>query len=64
MTAPASPNQNGKVERFHGTVRPDFLDTADAFTSISDAQAAVDAPPPSQSIASKAQRPRIATSVS
>ena len=24
LTAPASPNQNGKVERFHGTFRPDF----------------------------------------
>ena len=43
LTMPASPNQNGKVERFHGTFRPDFLDTADAFTSIEDAQAAVDA---------------------
>ena len=29
LTAPASPNQNGKVERFHGTFRPDFLDDAD-----------------------------------
>ena len=29
LTAPASPNQNGKVERFHGTFRPDFLDVAD-----------------------------------
>jgi transposase InsO family protein len=28
LTAPASPNQNGKVERFHGTFRPDFLDIA------------------------------------
>jgi transposase InsO family protein len=25
LTAPASPNQNGKVERFHGTMRPEFL---------------------------------------
>ena len=25
LTAPSSPNQNGKVERFHGTFRPDFL---------------------------------------
>ena len=43
LTMPASPNQNGKVERFHGTFRPDFLDTADAFTSLEAAQAAVDA---------------------
>ena len=43
LTMPASPNQNGKVERFHGTFRPDFLDTADAFTVVEAAQAAVDA---------------------
>jgi transposase InsO family protein len=43
LTAPASPNQNGKVERFHGTFRPDFLDQADPFTSVEEAQAAVDA---------------------
>jgi Integrase core domain len=39
----ASPNQNGKVERFHGTFRPDFLDIAGPFTSVAEAQAAVDA---------------------
>jgi Integrase core domain len=43
LTAPASPNQNGKVERFHGTFRPDFLDVAGPFTSTAEAQAAVDA---------------------
>lgn len=43
LTAPASPNQNGKVERFHGTFRPDFLDDAGPFTSLEQAQAAVDA---------------------
>ncbi len=43
LTAPASPNQNGKVERFHGTFRPDFLDEADPFTCVEAAQAAVDA---------------------
>ena len=43
LTAPASPNQNGKVERFHGTFRPDFLDVAGPFTSVAEAQAAVDA---------------------
>lgn len=43
LTAPSSPNQNGKVERFHGTFRPDFLDTAEPFESVELAQAAVDA---------------------
>jgi transposase InsO family protein len=43
LTAPASPNQNGKVERFHGTFRPDFLAVAGPFTSVDQAQAAVDA---------------------
>jgi transposase InsO family protein len=43
LTAPASPNQNGKVERFHGTFRPDFLDQVGPFTSVDEAQAAVDA---------------------
>lgn len=43
LTAPFSPNQNGKVERFHGTFRPEFLDVAGPFTSIEAAQAAVDA---------------------
>jgi transposase InsO family protein len=42
LTRPASPNQNGKVERFHGTFRPDFLDDAGPFTSVEEAQAAVD----------------------
>jgi hypothetical protein len=42
LTAPASPNQNGKVERFHGTFRPDFLDQVGPFTSIEETQAAVD----------------------
>jgi transposase InsO family protein len=43
LTAPASPNQNGRVERFHGTFRPDFLSIAGPFTSVPEAQAAVDA---------------------
>lgn len=43
LTQPASPNQNGKVERFHGTLRPDFLDVAGPFTSLTAAQAAIDA---------------------
>jgi transposase InsO family protein len=43
LTQPASPNQNGKVERFHGTLRPDFLEVADPFGSVEEAQAAVDA---------------------
>jgi transposase InsO family protein len=40
---PFSPNQNGKVERFHGTLRPEFLDQAEPFESLAKAQAAVDA---------------------
>lgn len=43
LTQPASPNQNGKVERFHGTLRPEFLDAAGPFVSVEEAQAAVDA---------------------
>ena len=43
LTAPFSPNQNGKVERFHGTLRPDFLTDAGPFESLGAAQAAVDA---------------------
>ena len=43
LTMPASPNQNGKVERFHGTLRPDFLNQAGPFESLEAAQAAVDA---------------------
>ena len=43
LTAPSSPNQNGKVERFHGTFRPEFLTDAGPFTSVEQAQEAVDA---------------------
>lgn len=43
LTAPSSPNQNGKVERFHGTFRPDFLTDAEPFVSVDAAQQAVDA---------------------
>jgi transposase InsO family protein len=43
LTAPASPNQNGKVERFHGTLRPDFFDVTGPFASVEAAQDAVDA---------------------
>jgi transposase InsO family protein len=43
LTDPFSPNQNGKVERFHGTLRPDFLDVVEPFASLAEAQAAVDA---------------------
>jgi hypothetical protein len=42
LTAPSSPNQNGKVERFHGTFRPDFLDDAGPFASAEAAQVATD----------------------
>jgi transposase InsO family protein len=43
LTQPASPNQNGKVERFHGTLRPDFFDEHGPFPSLAAAQAALDA---------------------
>jgi transposase InsO family protein len=43
LTQPASPNQNGKVERFHGTFRPEFCETSGPFASLEQAQAAVDA---------------------
>jgi transposase InsO family protein len=42
LTDPFSPNQNGQVERFHGTLRPDFLDQAEPFESVALAQAALD----------------------
>jgi len=42
LTWPSSPNQNGKVERFHGTFRPE-ISQAGPFTSLEQAQAAVDA---------------------
>jgi transposase InsO family protein len=42
LTWPSSPNQNGKVERFHGTFRPEIAE-AGPFTSMEQAQAAVDA---------------------
>ena len=42
LTAPASPNQNGKVERFHGTFRPEISEVG-PFASLQEAQAAVDA---------------------
>jgi hypothetical protein len=41
LTAPASPNQNGKVERFHGTFRPEISELG-PFESLETAQAAVD----------------------
>ncbi len=42
LTQPGSPNQNGKVERFHGTFRPEITE-AGPFESLEAAQAAVDA---------------------
>ena len=41
LTSPASPNQNGKVERFHGTFCPEIAE-AGPFESLAAAQAAVD----------------------
>jgi len=42
LTAPRSPTTTGKVERFHKTLRAEFL-TGKVFASIEDAQAALDA---------------------
>lgn len=42
LTAPRSPTTTGKVERFHKTVRREFL-AARSFASIEEAQAALDA---------------------
>jgi transposase InsO family protein len=42
LTQPGSPNQNGKVERFHGTFRPEIGESG-PFVSLQAAQAAVDA---------------------
>lgn len=41
LTAPGSPNQNGKVERFHGTFRPEIGEQG-PFESLAAAQTAVD----------------------
>ena len=41
LTAPRSPTTTGKVERFHKTLRGEFL-TGKAFTSIADAQTQID----------------------
>jgi len=42
LTAPYSPTTTGKVERFHKTLKREFLD-GKVFASIADAQAAIDA---------------------
>jgi transposase InsO family protein len=42
LTAPRSPTTTGKIERFHGTLRREFLDGR-TFPTIAAAQAAVDA---------------------
>jgi hypothetical protein len=42
LTEPSSPTTTGKVERFHGTFRREFLDVAGPFESLLAAQAAVD----------------------
>ena len=42
LTAPASPTTTGKVERFHKTLKREFLD-GKVFASIAEAQAAIDA---------------------
>jgi transposase InsO family protein len=42
LTAPSSPTTTGKIERFHQTLRRELLDQARPFTSVLDAQAALD----------------------
>jgi transposase InsO family protein len=42
LTAPASPTTTGKIERFHRTLRTEFL-TGRCFDSLTDAQAELDA---------------------
>ncbi|GAA3399339.1 IS481 family transposase [Cryptosporangium minutisporangium] len=43
LTKPKSPTTTGKIERFHQTLRREFLDHAGPFESTAAAQAAVDA---------------------
>lgn len=43
LTQPASPTTTGKIERFHLTLRRELLDMHEPFTSIEEAQVAVDA---------------------
>ncbi len=42
LTQPSSPTTTGKVERFHQTLRRELLDDARPFTSVLEAQAALD----------------------
>src|SRR4051794_31923002 len=42
LTQPSSPTTTGKIERFHQTLRRELLDDARPFTSLLDAQAAID----------------------
>jgi transposase InsO family protein len=43
LTAPASPTTTGKIERFHRTLRTEFLTSGRLFDSVSAAQAELDA---------------------
>jgi transposase InsO family protein len=42
LTPPASPTTTGKIERFHGSFRREFLDHTEPFDNLLAAQAAVD----------------------
>jgi transposase InsO family protein len=42
LTQPSSPTTTGKIERFHQTLRRELLDDARPFTSLLQAQAAID----------------------
>ena len=43
LTPPRTPTTTGKIERFHGSLRREFLDDAVPFADLAAAQAAVDA---------------------
>jgi transposase InsO family protein len=42
LTQPRSPTTTGKIERFHRSLRAEFLSTAPAFTNLKVAQQALD----------------------
>jgi hypothetical protein len=42
LTQPRSPTTTGKIERFHGSMRAEFLDSRAAFTTLAAAQQALD----------------------
>ena len=43
LTRPRTPTTTGKIERWHKTLREEFLATCDGFASLAHAQAELDA---------------------